>query len=157
MRIIGFNQLSTTFEVIDLSKIRARIIEQECDRIGDVSVIYNGCTFHSDIRQALSTHLSQLRFEIVNDYIIKLGEVEVNVYHLVNTEYSAYGKTFKGSVEEIKKQVTKYLEKRNLMIGVGSDVWLGDNYIVPTTNTTYLNVKTHLIENEMKEIDKCLD
>ena len=153
MKITGFNQLIIGNTTHNLSKLRSQIIEQECDRVGDTYVDYGGIIFHANIRQALSTHLSQFRFEVVNDSTIKLGEVKVNVYDLMNQEYRVYGKVFKGTVEEIKKQVTRHLETMELKLSPGSGVWLGDNYVISQPNETFSETMARLIANEIRKID----
>ena len=105
MIITGFNELLFGNVLHNLRKLRAQIIEQECDRVGDTSVDYGGIIFHTSIRYSLSTHLSQLRFEIVNGCTIKLGEAIINISDLMYHRYSAYGKVFSGTIEEIKEEV----------------------------------------------------
>ncbi len=156
MRILGFNQLIVKGKTHNLSKLRSQIIEQECHRVGDVSTNYGGIIFHSDIKPALRTHLNQLRFEIVNECTIKLGEAEINVSDLIDHEYREYGKIFKGTVEEIKKQVTKYLIGENLRPRPGSRFWLGDNFVISNLDDTITDVKVRLIDNEMRKIEEAL-
>ena len=149
MNITGFNQILIKGKTHDLSKIRAQIIEQECDRVGDTSVDYGGIIFHANIRHALSTHLSQLRFEVVNDSTIKLGDAVID---LMGHEYKAYGKIFKGTTEEIKKQVTGYLETMNPVIR-GCHIWLSNSCVAPNFGETFSEVKVRLIAKEMRKIE----
>ena len=123
MKITGFNQILIKGKTHNLSKLRAQIIEQECDRVGDT---------------------------------IKLGEVKVNVYDLMNQEYRVYGKVFKGTVEEIKKQVTRHLETMELKLSPGSGVWLGDNYVISQPNETFSETMARLIANEIRKVEEAL-
>lgn len=155
MKIINFNSLLIGNNVHDLSKIRKEIIEQECDRIGDMSVSYNGTIFHCDIRQGLSIYLSKLEFEVVDDNTIKLGDATINIPELRFYQYLAYDKVFSGNIKEIKAQVTEHLEKMEPRIASQSSIWLGDNFIVAQPNETFSEAKAHLIADEMKKIEKC--
>ncbi len=156
MKITGFNQILISDVLHNLSKLRAQIIEQECDRVGDTYVDYGGIIFHANVRQALSTHLSQLRFEVVNDYTIKLGEAIINVSDLMYRNYCAYGKVFIGTIEEIKEQVTKYLEGLDSSLPPGIGIWLGDNYVISKPNESFSDTRARLIANEIRKVEEAL-
>ena len=145
MEITGFNEVTVNGKKHNLYDSRLEIIKKECKIIH--FIVYNGCSFVVDISSAISNHLSQLRFEVV-DNKIKLGSIEVGL------PYHAFNKCFTGSIENIKRQVTEHLEKMDVRLTPGSGVWLDDNYVISQPDDTISETKARLIANEMRKIDE---
>ena len=155
MKITGFNQITIDDKVHDLSQIRAEIVEQECDRVGNLSITYDGEIFCTHVKYPLAYHLRHCQFEVIDDNTIKLGDAIINIPELINLCYWLDDRLFKGTVKEIKEKVTEYLEKIDPEI-ISGDIWFDTRRFIPKTNETFSEIKAHFIENEMNNINKCL-
>ena len=149
MKITEFNQILINNQTHDLSQIRAEIIEQECDRVGDIT--YDGVTF--SIKYGLAIYLRRCKFEVIDDNTIKLGDATINIPELISHTYWLGDRLFKGTVKEIKEQVTKHLEGSDPEITSGSWVKLGNSQTGIYPDDTFLKIKTRLMKKEIEKIE----
>ena len=154
MRISKLNEIEIGCKSYDLSSIRAKLIKQEVDRVGDLSFAYNGTRLGSDIRIKLRIYLETLWFRIVDGHTISLGEAFFDTSELITHRYFIDGSEYRGTIEEIKKWVTEYLKGEDIKLKAGSGVWLCDNYVLSKANEKIADIKARLVENEMRKIEE---
>ncbi len=145
MKITGFNEVTINSVKHNLGKKRIEIIENERNRIREFD--YDGVSLN--IGQALSNHLSQLRFEIVGNQI-KLGEVYFSVVVVNTHEYNFDGKLIVGTIEEIKEKVTKLIEEYDPIIN--NSIWICGN-LFNGGDRRLSSIKTFFINSEMEKYE----
>ncbi len=149
MKITGFNEVTVDGIKYDLSEKRIEIIKAECDRIRNSYITYGEVTFIVSITGPLHKHLMNLDFKIVDDKI-KLGEVSFSIND--KREYLFNDKGIKGTITEIKKEVTRLIEGCDPLITVDG-VWFLSEYVeLINYGKNLSDLRSQFIEKEMDKI-----